>query len=129
MPSLNSKYTDAFRDQTIKYIIESNKSATGVGEELGVDKNTICRWMRDYRRKNNLPSFKEDKRRIEELEEEVAILKKEWIYFKRYVNLSSVEASVFEYIAVFYNRRRMHSSLGHLSPRLYLENYLKAKAS
>jgi len=97
MPSLNSKYTDEFRDRTIKYIIESNKSATGVGEELGVDKNTICRWMRDYRRKNKLPSFKEeqeirgktaretkayivrlkeDKRRIEELEEEVEILKK-----------------------------------------------------
>jgi len=97
MPSLNSKYTDEFRDRTIKYIIESNKSATGVGEELGVDKNTICRWMRDYRRKNKLPSYKEeqeirgekgretkayiarlkeDKRRIEELEEEVEILKK-----------------------------------------------------
>jgi len=58
-----------------------------------------------------------------------AILKKEWIYFKRYVNLRSVEASVFEYIEVFYNRRRMHSSLGYLSPKQYLENYLKVNAA
>ena len=97
MPSLNSKYTNEFRERTIKYIVDSNKSATSVGEELGIDKNTICRWMRDYRRKNKLPSFQEeqeirgktakdtkaqivrmraDKRRIEELEEEVEILKK-----------------------------------------------------
>lgn len=97
MPSLNSKYTDEFRDRTVKYILDSHKSASSVGEELGVDKNTICSWVRDYRRKNHLPSYKEeqeirgksakdsqaqilkmkeDKRRILELEEEVEILKK-----------------------------------------------------
>ncbi len=58
-----------------------------------------------------------------------AILKKEWICFKRYANLKSVESSVFEYIEVFYNRRRMHSSLGYLSPRQYLEKYLRANAA
>ena len=97
MPSLNSKYTAEFRERTVRYILENNKSATSVGEELGVDKNTVCRWVRDYRRKNKLPSYKEemdirgktakdnkaqilkmkeDKRRIMELEEEVEILKK-----------------------------------------------------
>lgn len=97
MPSLNSKYTEEFRERTVKYILENNKSATRVGEELGVDKNTICRWVREFRRKNKLPSYqeeqnisgksardakaqmlkmKEDKRRIMELEEEVEILKK-----------------------------------------------------
>ncbi len=32
-----------------------------MGEELGIDKNTVCRWIRDYRRKNNLPSYAEEK--------------------------------------------------------------------
>jgi transposase len=96
MPSLNSKYTDEFRDRTVKYILDSHESASSIGEELGVDKNTICSWVREYRRKNHLPSdkeeqeirgksakdskaqilkMKEDKRRILELEEEVEILK------------------------------------------------------
>ncbi len=61
MPSNNSKYSEEMREQTIKFIVESGKSATSVGEELGIDKNTICRWMRDYRRANNLPSYNEEK--------------------------------------------------------------------
>jgi len=36
---------------------ESGKSATSVGEEMVIDKNTVCRWVRDYRRKYNLPSY------------------------------------------------------------------------
>lgn len=97
MPSNNSKYTEDMRERTAKFIIESNKSATSVAEEMGIDTNTVCRWVRDYRRKNHLPSFdqskgikkvadardketnkqfKERDKRIRELEEEVDILKK-----------------------------------------------------
>jgi transposase-like protein len=31
-----------------------------VGEELGIDANTVCRWVREHRRKNNLPSYREE---------------------------------------------------------------------
>ena len=30
-------------------------------EEMGIDKNTVCRWVRDYRIKYNLPSYAEKK--------------------------------------------------------------------
>lgn len=64
---------------------------------MGIDTNTVCRWVRDYRRKNYLPSYdqskgirevtdsrekevnkqiKERDKRIRNLEEEVDILKK-----------------------------------------------------
>lgn len=97
MASNNSKYSEEFRERTCRHILETGKSATRVGEEIGVDKNTICRWVRNYRRKNMLPSYQEtlksqstekrerkkisaqqkaDKKRIMELEEEVEILKK-----------------------------------------------------
>ena len=59
-PSNNSKYSDEMRDKTVKYIFDSGKSATTVGEELGIDKNTICRWVRDYRRKNKIPNYSEE---------------------------------------------------------------------
>ena len=61
MPSNNSKYTQEIREKTARYILENKKSATSVAEEMGIDTNTVCRWVRDYRRKNNLPSYAEEK--------------------------------------------------------------------
>lgn len=61
MPSNNSKYSEEMREQTAAYILESGKSATSVSEELGIDTNTVCRWVRDYRRKRNLPTYAREK--------------------------------------------------------------------
>ena len=61
MPSNNSKYSQEMREKTVKFILDSKKSATSVAEELGIDVNTVCRWVRDYRRKNSLPSYAEEK--------------------------------------------------------------------
>ncbi len=34
---------------------------------------------------------------------------------------------LFEYIEVFYNRSRRHSSLGFISPDQFLQNWIKAQ--
>ena len=36
MPSNNVKYSEAMREQTAKYILETGKSATSVAEEMGI---------------------------------------------------------------------------------------------
>lgn len=46
-------------------------------------------------------------------------LKKEWIYRHRYATETELRALVFEYIEVWYNRKRKHSSLGYKSPVEY----------
>ncbi len=46
-------------------------------------------------------------------------LKKEWIYRRKYSTASQLKALVFEYIEVWYNRKRKHSSLGYRSPEEY----------
>ena len=61
MASNNSKYSGEMREQTAKMIVEGGKSATSVAEELGIDKNTVCRWARDYRRERKLPTYAEAK--------------------------------------------------------------------
>ena len=61
MPSNNSKYSEEMREQTARYVLESGKSATCVAEEMGIDKNTVCSWVRDYRRKNHMPTYAEEK--------------------------------------------------------------------
>ena len=32
-----------------------------MAEELGIDKNTVCRWVRDHRRTHSVPSYAETK--------------------------------------------------------------------
>lgn len=61
MPSFNSKYTEDIREQIAKYILETKWSSTSVAEETGIDVNTVCWWVRDYRRNLNMPSYAEEK--------------------------------------------------------------------
>jgi transposase InsO family protein len=45
-----------------------------------------------------------------------ATLKKELIYRKEYTTFEQAKKEIFEYIEVWYNKKRLHSSLGYLSP-------------
>ena len=53
-------------------------------------------------------------------------LKKEWVYRQKYSTTEELKALVFEYIEVWYNRKRRHSSLGYLSPEEYRLKQLTA---
>jgi transposase InsO family protein len=46
-------------------------------------------------------------------------LKVELVYWEDYQSRADAKASVSEYIEVFYNRRRLHSTLGYVSPVEY----------
>ena len=43
-------------------------------------------------------------------------LKRELVYQEHYATRDQAKRSIFEYIEVFYNRKRKHSSLGYRSP-------------
>ena len=51
-------------------------------------------------------------------------LKNERVHGTRYDTRADAEADLFEYIAVFYNRRRRHSSLSYCSPTQFLQDWL-----
>lgn len=46
-------------------------------------------------------------------------LKTEHIYFESYETREQAKRSIFEYIEVFYNRKRSHSTLGYLAPEIF----------
>ena len=48
-----------------------------------------------------------------------ATLKTELIYDARYRTRNEARRSIFKYIEIFYNRNRIHSALGGLSPDQY----------
>lgn len=52
-------------------------------------------------------------------------LKTEHVYFEKYMSREEAMTSLFEYIEVFYNRRRRHSTLGYLSPEEFEKKYEK----
>ncbi len=56
-------------------------------------------------------------------------LKQELIYDRRYRTRAEARAEVFEYIEVFYNRQRLHSSLGYLSPADYHKKWAQRQAA
>ncbi len=52
-------------------------------------------------------------------------LKTEHIYFESYKTRDQAKRSIFEYIEVFYNRKRSHSTLGYLSPMIFETKWQK----
>ena len=46
-------------------------------------------------------------------------LKTELVHHEHYATREQARQSIFEYIEVFYNRKRLHSSLGYLSPEQF----------
>ena len=46
-------------------------------------------------------------------------LKVEAIHGERFVTRQAAKDQVFEYIEVYYNRKRLHSRLGYLSPETF----------
>jgi putative transposase len=50
-------------------------------------------------------------------------LKSEWVHHRKYRTRQEARTDLFYYIEAFYNRRRLHSALGYLSPESYEQLY------
>ena len=55
-----------------------------------------------------------------------ATLKSELVYRRRWRSIIDLREALFEYIEVFYNRRRLHSSLDYKTPAAVEQEYLDA---
>jgi len=53
-------------------------------------------------------------------------LKSEWVHGRTYDTRQEAASDLFYYIEAFYNRRRLHSTLGYVSPETYEEDYHQA---
>ena len=56
------KYSSEMKKQTVKYVLEGGKSASKTAEELGIDKNTVCRWVREYREAHKMPTYEVERK-------------------------------------------------------------------
>jgi transposase InsO family protein len=53
-------------------------------------------------------------------------LKTEMVHHEKFKTRSEAKQAIFEYIEVFYNRQRKHSTIGYIAPMEYDEAYTKA---
>jgi putative transposase len=58
----------------------------------------------------------------------VSTLKCELVHGRRFPTREAARSAVFEYLEAFYNRRRLHSSLGYMSPESYEETMREGAA-
>jgi putative transposase len=54
-------------------------------------------------------------------------VKQEWTNHHSYADLADARSSIFQYIEMFYNRKRIHQKLGYMTPEQYEAKYEKAK--
>ena len=81
-------YSKEFKVQAVKWVVEDNITSTRVARELGININTLRDWVKRYKEDKNEPFvgsgnlraeaklIKELEKKIRDLEEENAILKK-----------------------------------------------------
>ena len=50
-------------------------------------------------------------------------LKVELVYAEKFKTIEEAQSEIFQYIEIFYNRQRRHSSLGYVSPHEFEEHY------
>ena len=101
---VQKSYPKEFRDSAVQLVMNSDKSALKVAEELGVNPKTIYNWIREYKKLNNIngdyrnnsgiskksvtkEALEEENRRLRaenrELKQERDILKKATAYFAK----------------------------------------------
>jgi transposase len=68
-------YTQEFKNDAVKLVVEQGYSCNEVGRRLGVNQTNVSRWVRDYRQQNDPPVDGAASR--SELESEIKHLRKE----------------------------------------------------
>jgi len=56
-----------------------------------------------------------------------SVLKKEFIYCTKFRTKAQAHQAMFEYIELFYNRKRIHGSLDYLSPEQFKSQFYNKK--
>jgi transposase len=88
-------YSEDFKQQTVKFMQEQSKTVPQIAEELDIPVGTLHQWLGKYRKFENEPlidreairqrdkQLKEKDLEIDDLKEEIAILKKAMHIFSK----------------------------------------------
>jgi len=112
MPRKRRSYTREFKVEAVRLVTEEGYSLREAAENLGVSENALRTWRKQLVDKGNcwdnavMESFYRS-------------IKTELIHHEDFQTRDESRLAIFEYIEVFYNRLRRHSTLGYVSPCEY----------
>ena len=94
--------SEEFKKETVEYSFSSEKPVKEVAQDLGIADSNLRRWRAQYRKRGELafPGHGKENQH-------------------QYETRREAQRDLFEYIEAFYNRERLHSSLGYYSPEEY----------
>lgn len=102
------EYTAEFKELAVKRVKEG-QTAGAVAKDLGLVEQTLRNWVKAAKAGKLTPT-----------ESWFGSFKNERVYGEQFETREEMTAMAFEYIEVFHNRKRQHSTLGYKSPRQYL---------
>jgi transposase InsO family protein len=93
-------YTREFKLEALRLLETSGKSKAQIEQDLGLGAGCLSRWEKEY-----------------------ATEGEEVVHHSVYHTRDQARVDLFDYIESFYNRRRRHSALDYLSPKVYEQRY------
>lgn len=128
--SISQELTHDFCLESIKIAVHNERPPKGLIHHSDRGVQYVCEPYIQFLKDNNIevsmsrPGVPEENAFIESF---FKTLKKEEIYFRNYKTLNDVIKNVPKFIDEVYNKKRLHSSLGYLSPEEYECKILKMK--
>jgi transposase len=80
------KFSDQYKDEAVKMVIETSKPIAEVARDLGVNEGTLGHWVNVYRKAHSdeeVPLTVTERARLRELEREVRELRMEREFLKK----------------------------------------------
>jgi transposase len=80
MPERRRRYSQEYRDEAVKMVIETSRPIAGVARDLNINEGTLGNWVAKYRMEHageEPPLTLSDRARLRELEKEVRELRLE----------------------------------------------------
>ena len=112
------RYTETFKDEAVRLMRDSAQPVAQVARDLGIADHLLYRWRAEQRQAECQGHTRQSMRAEDNacVESFFSTLKRELIYHRQYRTRAEASQEIFEYIEVFYNRQRCHSTLGYQSP-------------
>jgi len=125
------KFTPEYKAEAVALVVDSKRSVPEVAESLGIHENTLGNWVSKAKEQGDVP---EEPLTLSERAELAALrkdnaqsfwatLKKEFIHLHPFDTVAKLRRETFEYIEGYYNTKRIHSTLGYLTPVEYEEGF------
>ena len=105
--------------------VNTGQGVAAAARGLGVVEQTLRNWVKAAKvgRLN-----KGDGKVVTEEQMVFNSLKNERLHGTRYHTRDEARADLFDYIELFYNRKRSHSTLGYASPTEFMKNWVCGQA-